>query len=214
MNKKLLILIVIVLLSVIGGVVYVNAMSRAKAPVIPESPGMPLEEQSTTDRNLQGSIFDLIKMGRALNCKFSGTEPKSEGEIFILGNKMRGNFTMDNGTGTMVASHVVSDGEFMYMWGDAMDQGIKMSYSALDVEKAKTDTNLKALNDTYDYKCSDWAVDDSYFIAPSNVTYTDMTELQNMLQEDRTGIDMCNSCAVIPDETAKNECIAQFKCLK
>lgn len=213
MNKKLLILVFLVLLSVIGGLVYVNAMSKQKEPMMPE-PATPIQEQSTnTDRNVQGNIFDLIKMGRALSCKFSGTEPKSEGEIFILGNKLKGDFSVDDGTGTMTASHVVSDGTFMYVWGDEMEQGIKMNYSDVDVEKAKTDTNLKSLNDNYDYSCSDWAVNDSYFVAPSNINFMDVTALQEMIQPDgRSGVDMCISCGVIPDATAKQECLTQFKC--
>lgn len=213
MNKKLLLLVLLVLLSVVGGLVYVNAMSKPKEPMMPELE-TPVQEQSTNmERNIQGNIFDLIKMGRALSCRFSGTETKSEGEIFVLGNKLRGNFSVDDGTGKMIASHVVSDGAFMYMWGDAMEQGIKMNYSDIDFEKAKTDTNLKSLNDNYDYDCSDWAVVDSYFVAPSDITYMDVTALQEMAQpNDRSGVDMCISCGVIPDATAKQECLTQFKC--
>ena len=213
MNKKLLLLVLLVLFFVVGGLVYVSTMSKPKSPMMPEQ-GAPVHEQSTnTDRDVQGSIFDLIKMGRALNCKFSGTDPKSEGEIFILGNKLKGDFLVDGGAGAMTASHIVSDGTFMYVWGDEMEQGIKMNYSDVDVEKAKTDTNLKSLNANYDYSCSDWAVVDSYFIAPSEINFMDVTALQEMIQpEGGPGVDMCISCGVIPDATAKQECLTQFKC--
>ena len=41
----------------------------------------------------------------------------------------------------------------------------------------------------------------------------DVTALQEMIQpEGRSGVDMCISCGVIPDATAKQECLTQFKC--
>lgn len=201
-------------MSVAGGVVYVSAMSKTKTTDTPVS-GTPalMEKSPVIQEDMQGNIFDLIKKGKALSCKFSSSEQRSEGEVYVLGSKIRGNFTMDDGAGTMLKSHMVSDGEYVYLWGDAMEQGIKMKYSELDVEKARTNENLKALNDTYNYDCDEWAVIDSYFVAPSDITFTDMTALQEMMKtNDRSEVDMCLSCNVIPDEAAKQECLANFKC--
>ena len=213
MNKKVLILLTLVFLFLVVGLSYAYVMSMKNAQKEPNQTDniKPVVKEEPT--NGSKTVFDLINMNKPLSCTFTSSDPQMDGQVFVLGKKMRGNFKIDDGNGKKMESYVVSDGMTLYLWGDVMAQGIKMNISELYVDNVKENNNLKTFNESFNYDCTDWVVDESYFVAPTDVTFTDATALQEMVQQEgRSGIDMCISCGVIPDETAKKACIEQYKC--
>jgi hypothetical protein len=69
--------------------------------------------------------------------------------------------------------------------------------------------------------CSIWLEDSTVFIAPTNVEFTDVTELlkgfTDNLKDTTQKIDglknkACDACNLTPDESTKMECLASLGC--
>jgi len=82
--------------------------------------------------------------------------------------------------------------DMQYMWGDSMPQGMKMKYDKNEfLNQAKNAPQDLTMKDLYTkneggmkseikYNCTPWSADATYFVPPSNVTFTDMSALMNM----------------------------------
>ena len=166
-NKGIIIAIGIVLLLGVG---YFLMKSRGSAPLRQGSAG-----QTETSSGMK-SLKDLLSAGIAQKCTYSTTDDSgtSEGTTFISGGKMRGNFSM-MASGKTTKSHMISDGKTSWIWTDGETTGFKMM-----VEETSEESSIEGGTDwdqKVDYKCSPWVTDGSYFTPPSNVEFTDFSEL-------------------------------------
>ena len=165
-NKGIIIAVVVILLLAAGYFL----MNKKGTSVIPGT--------SNTFEASSGpkSLKDLLSAGIAQKCTYSTTDisGSSEGTTFISGGKMRGDFSM-MASGKAIKSHMISDGKTSWIWTDGETTGFKMM-----VEETSEESSIEGGTDwdqKVDYKCSPWVTDGSYFTPPSNVEFTDFSEL-------------------------------------
>lgn len=125
----------------------------------------------------------LMAMGRNLSCNFTHESDGTTiaGVFNVSGQKMSGDYNVTAPNGAVMNARMVSDGQFMYSWGDTTPgMGVK-----IDLTKAKemsseatpsgTTNNaqpqLDALGQPFDYTCSPWEVDPAVFVVPTNINF-------------------------------------------
>jgi len=169
-----------------------------------------------TSSSVEGSIFDLIKLGKTVKCTYNmGTQEMSiAGTTYVSGKNVRGDFESVDPTGNKIQSHVISDGTWMYTWTSAAPQGFKTNISDAESRISAPDTgdkvnetneaqNLDTFKKNLDYKCNPWIEDTSLFQVPSDIKFTDFSEgLSNV----------CAACDYIPSEEEKSTCKEQLGC--
>lgn len=138
-------------------------------------------QSATTNQETQAeskSLKDLFTSGVSQTCTFSvGSE--STGNVYVANGKMRGDFTV-NAADKVITSHMISDGKTSYVWMDGEKTGFKMAFdvsNASPVPEASASTTVD-LNKKFDYNCTPSVSDASKFSLPTDVTFTDMSELK------------------------------------
>lgn len=215
MNKNTLpIIIITLLLLLVGGGYFVYSKLMVK------NTGTTTQNKATTqeesgESSVTGSFLDLIKMGKTVKCGFSYKQDNldTSGITYVSGKKMKGEFT-STVDGKEIKSNMVSDGDYFYMWSDAIPQGYKMKVSEAEADseniKSQQLEAMKNIQGNYDYKCSPWIASDSTFEVPTNITFTDFSQIMNPTSG--TTNQMCATCNMIQDDEGKAQCKAQFKC--
>lgn len=163
-NKGLIIAIAAVLLLGAGYFAMKNKGST-------QTPGTGTQSETSTGAK---SLRDLLSAGIAQKCTYSMTDEngQNEGTTYISGGKMRGDFSM-MASGKTTKSHMISDGKTSWIWTEGEPNGFKMTVEETDASPAPgTDWDEKV-----DYKCSAWVTDGSFFTPPTNVNFTDFSEL-------------------------------------
>ena len=172
-NKGLIIAVVVILLLVAGYFL----MNKKGAPSIP---GVTTSETSSGPKSLK----DLLSAGIAQKCTYSTTDENgsNEGTTYISGGKMRGDFSM-TAAGKNTKSHMISDGKTSWIWTEGEEQGFKMTVEETSATPGATepqDASFQGGTDwdqKVDYKCSAWVTDGSYFTPPTNVKFSDFSDL-------------------------------------
>jgi hypothetical protein len=138
------------------------------------------------------------------HCSFNDSQTQSRGEVYIGSGKMRGDFMTPAG-GEATTSHVVSDGDNIYIWTDGSEAGVKTSLTdieELDSDSESIQSQSVDLDREVDYTCSSWSVDDTMFDLP-DIAFQDLGELLPASPDTQTpgplGCDACNS---LPAESA------------
>jgi hypothetical protein len=155
-------------------------------------------EGDSAEEVFSGTFAELMKLGGSIKCTFAvDTEAgKSSGTVYVSGKQTRNDFEVTTNEGNF-ESHFVSDGEWAYTWGSQMPNGVKMRLSDFEGETANTsDATVPEyqgavnMQDKFDYKCSPWIVDVSKFELPSDVTFVDMTQTLQNLQDQLEDMDI------------------------
>ena len=141
---------------------------------------------------VKSALKDLLSGGKVQKCAWTSDDNgnTSNGTIYISGTKFRQEeTTVDDKTKAASQFYSISDGESVYTWGSSMGgKGFKISLATLQnmVNGATTGTPTPGsfdLNKQYDYKCDSWNADESQFVPPKDVTFTDMSLLQQQLKD-------------------------------
>lgn len=139
------------------------------------------ETDSTEEVSVfNGSVKDLMARGGNHKCTFTQEveNSKSTGTVYISGMKMRGDFNSSvsaGGANMDIASHMISDGEFMYTWSSMMPTGFKMKIADTSATATVTPTQQSFdSNQKLEYTCVAWAVDETQFALPTTVTFKEM----------------------------------------
>lgn len=185
-NKPMLLIIVAVVVLVIGGAFFF--MKKSEAPTSGDTTNneMVAEDRTDDDTSMvesgKNTLMGLMGMGKNLQCSFDyATEGKAgtKGTMYVSGKKVRGEFE-SNVDGQKTTMYMMQDGEYSYLWGPAMPEGIKMKVS---VSEGSADTSAPTTNQYFDpnqkmdVECSPWGVDPSKFVVPSDVTFRDVSAM-------------------------------------
>ena len=131
------------------------------------------------------SLRDLIGASVPQKCTFSSEDAesgKSEGTTYIAGGKVRSDFT-NVVSGKTTTSHMITDSKTSYIWEEGQKTGVKMTIEEPEKGEADIPTSTESegaqtdLDQKMDYKCSAWLPDSSLFNPPSDVTFTDLSEM-------------------------------------
>ena len=135
-----------------------------------------------------GSFLSLMALGRDLTCDFSYVAPDTNGAVagtvFISGERMRGDFEMEQ-SGEVMQSHMIQDDEYMYTWsqGSMGSFAMKMPLDEAETTGAQTDVTSEsysrpvALDYDVNYSCQPWSVSAATFVPPADIDFMTMEEM-------------------------------------
>lgn len=172
-----------------------------------------VEKEDTEEKeSIKGSINDLIAKGKSMKCtwdmKVEGST--SSATMFIKGEKYRQDITLGD-----QKTHMLSDGEYMYMWSSMQEQGTKINLEKMEElgEDMQSETDVDAaqakmsdMDAEYDFKCLPWVVSENKFKVPSDIEFMDLTSMMEGFAE--MADDPCSMCDMVPEGDAKDECLA------
>lgn len=179
-------------------------------------------QELNTDNNedegiIKGSLNKLMSLGKSVECEFNYVD--SEGTVeqttYVSKEKFRSDSTMTI-DGDNVQVHSISDGTWLYMWSDMTPgQGTKIKFEdfiddAQEAGQGEYESANLDLEKEYDFKCVPWIPNNAKFTPPSNIDFKDLGEMMDAFQNAANGAqnDMCAVCEMIPDATAKADCLA------
>ena len=227
MFKKLTLSIVLVFVALfVVGCTIKNPFAKKVSTETGQTPGATASGSGKSiGEEIVESFNDLLKKGDSVVCnsEISDESGKVAVEMYVSGAKFRTNSVATDTEGTVVNSHMVSDGDFAYLWGDSQP-GMKIKYSDLNQDKPEISAEelksqqtsaLQKAMEGYSFKCKPWIlVDSSKFTAPSDVEFTDISESMKQLQQQGSEANksLCQMCDKLEDSTEKADCLAKLKC--
>jgi len=206
---------VIIIILLVGAGLYLMKSSKKPVTTTQTTTTQTAKPQTVNRNAITGTILSLIQGGKTIACTITYPNDKGTGTIYVGSDKkFAGDFNMKGTDNANVVAHMVSDGTYVYIWSAAMPMGIKMSLVAARNAAGNTQTNQSVnLNQNVNMQCNPWTVDESKFTLPTNVNFTDMSNLTNPAQPNSvapqtgTGTTGTSPCNQITDPTAKAACI-------
>jgi hypothetical protein len=213
------IIITVVAVVLVGGGTAAYVATRAKTNVAVES-----SNNATTTADVSAnvdakkSLKSLLALGQSQFCTFKQTvdNSTSEGTFYVANGKVRGDVVTKTSASADMNSHMIVDGDYMYVWTDSMKQGFKMKITGEAQTQSNTQANTPDINQELDYDCKNWTVDSSKFTLPSAsvVTFTEFkagvnANVGGTVQGSAT---QCAACDQIPAGTNRDMCKKQLSC--
>ncbi len=217
LKQKQIIIAVIVLVLLLLGLGGYLMFGKNTAPQQNQTSNTTPGQQTTN--SAMNSLMNLITSGSNVTCDYNLPTDENgysvKGTVYLSQGNMRGDFvTITEGKSTNMS--MIRKGNDNYIWGDAIEAGIKMT---LDPEDLQTETNEASkyvdLNKEVDMRCNPWGVDQSKFNPPTNVKFTDYTKMveeSKKMMKDNEGTTYDSSlCDSIEDASAKTACQKAMK---
>lgn len=220
MQKKILLAVGLLIVAGIGLFAFTQFSSKSS-----QNKGQQDVAESMSDSDdsvITGSIRSLLGMNKNVKCTYTdpNEKTKSDGTIYVSGQKMRGDFAVTDETGKQYESFMIQDGEYAYIWSNESADGTKMKVS--EMEKLNQMSEAESANKSVDVDsdlnmhCSGWTVDASMFLAPDNIRFVDMTDFMMQMDSKKTSAPSSSGdsqidssvCDQIVDPQAKAACIS------
>ncbi len=171
------------------------------------------------EQTVKGSLKDILSKVKGQQCSWSyeGEDMSNEGVVYVGQGKMYGEFmtevAIEEGV-SQVDMRMINDGKTIYQWVEGKNQGTKMSVEKIEEMEKETereaDAEVQSLQQEYEYKCSNWRVDESKFKVPVGIKFLDLTEMMQQTQEqaDQIQQDTCSVCYQLPEGSeARQQCL-------
>ena len=187
-------------------------MGKKEAPITPSNQTGLQDTQSSS----QSSLKSLLQAGKAQTCTFTDKQEGSDvsGKSYITNGKMRTDIESRT-SGGIITTHMILDGNTSYTWGDGQKTGFKFTVNPDEVENSVTKTpnsnQAVDINKVIDYKCSSWTVDNSLFVPPSDVAFSDFSSMMQPTVGSQGSFNPCAACENLSGED-KTSCRAALKC--
>lgn len=143
---------------------------------------------TSSQTSVKKSLKDLLALGTAQKCTWTVTDDNQTltGTMLINGKKFKQVTTIQTDKGPFTTT-AVSDGEYYYSWSDASNGvGMKMSLSEAENATPSPDETPASgsvnWDNQYNYDCSPATVSDSDFTLPTDVKFTDFSDIQNSMK--------------------------------
>jgi len=184
-NKVIIgVLVVITLILAGAGVTWFKNSTAPKSNTNASTESMSTPEaQASVSSDTRVALKDLFSSSKSQQCTFSDSSSGSSGTVYMSNGKMRGDFSTTSSGQTML-SHMIVENDTSYVWTDASDQGVKLSYekatqltSATASAQAGSATMPISLDQKVSYQCSAWSVDPSLLTLPTTVKFNDFSSL-------------------------------------
>src|SRR3989344_394789 len=208
MNKNVLIAVVVIILLLLLGGAYFAFGRRPPSSTTPA--GQTQVPGSTSAPSAKKSLKDLISLGQSQQCSFQDA-PGNSGTMYVSGGKSRGDFTSGI-DGTAVKSHMVYDGQAVYIWMDGQSQGYKSALDTVAPTGAPTTQKTMDVNQALDYNCTSWSGDSSLFTLPSGVEFLDASAMMPKLPTAPGDTsDQCAACEQLTG-SSRTQCRTALNC--
>ncbi|MBS3161770.1 hypothetical protein J4476_03690 [Candidatus Woesearchaeota archaeon] len=129
-------------------------------------------ETSTTGNSdkFSGKLADIMSSGSSYKC--TTMQENNQVDMYVKGEKVRSELTTPQGKVNVIAD----ENQCVWMWQDGNSQGTKLCSETQTTEdsdaqvQGKTDPNA-------DVECNKMVVDNSMFVPPTNVQFSDLSEM-------------------------------------
>ncbi len=155
------------------------------------------EKEAQKENSKLQSLKDLMKKGKNLKCTWKNEQPDGgtvEGVSYISGEKFYHESNIEQ-AGEATTVYTMSDGGWVYNWGNMNSQGTKMKIEEMEemqgeASQMQTDSgqseNYQAqqqMEQDMDFDCQSWKADNSKFTPPNNVEFQDMSKMMEQVQQ-------------------------------
>lgn len=218
MNRNLIIVAVVVLITLVGGGYFL--MNRSDNSETPSQTASEASSAPETAESMQKTTLkEFMAMSGTQQCQFNDAETGNSGAVFIDAGKMRGDFN-SSVNGKITPSHMINDGKDIYFWMDDQATGFKTSLSAIEGMSGHTGSAQTVdINKEVDYKCESWTADPVKFAVPTEVKFQDMAAMMNNMTNSAApnvpnGGNMEAACAACDNlqGSQRDQCRTALKC--
>lgn len=157
----------------------------AKTPVTENQVGE--EKKTETEQSQSSSFRDLLALGQNQKCTFTTSDIQDDvttdttATLYISGKKMYEEIQMVSSDKAVPNTNMamISDGTYIYSW----DISKKMPGIKIKIVEPTPGTTEETKNQSvdmdkkFDMKCSSWLVDNSKFTVPTDIKFTDLSEM-------------------------------------
>ena len=161
------------LLIVLGIVFFITRSSVSDGESV-KSNEMNTVQEEPLSGTFSGSMKDLVAKNQSVKCTFNHSTDidTSSGTVYVAGGKIRGDFDIKakQALGTFQA-HMITDGEYSYVWSSLIAQGFKMPITNSSGQAASAPASGVDYNQSLDYACEPWNVDSSVFAIPTEISF-------------------------------------------
>lgn len=177
-----------------GGLWYVAQKSSSPEQAQQNTEAKQQEETANNNMSGQGSFTDLMEFGESVRCTYSAQYETGsmQGVTYVDGknNRIRTDGTAQ-GDSMPATFGVIMAADVMYWWSDTPSgvQGMKMPIARESGEVQPTyageteSSGPVSMDERVDYHCEHWGVDESVFIPPSDISFTDMNEMYSQMMQ-------------------------------
>jgi len=170
------------------------------------------------EENFNSTVWNMTRGGKSLQCVFSFADDasgtKENGTFFVDGRSGRfyseGKVMITAPQAMAMTAYSIGDSQYVYSWNSATPgTGFKMSLDrAAEGDNEGAGQQTEDLNRQIDFQCQPWTVDDSKFVPPAGVQFTDFDQMiQNIPSSaNPAGGNLCSACDQIPDNNLKSQC--------
>lgn len=183
---------------------------------------------SGNQETVSASLAQLMAMGQSYSCTFEATDETvtTSGTVYVAGDgRMNGAFLSTGMGDEPITSYVINDGDYYYNWSSDSMEGFQTKIEADDTASVGDEPEYSgetaddgSSDAAYDFECAPWRVDNSLFVPPSNITFTDISaQMDAMIEQapvttlEETGMD-CSVCDQAPAGAARSECLLAMGC--
>lgn len=142
------------------------------------------QEQVAEPTSVKATLASFLTSNDTKECTYSANvnDSQTTGTVYFSNQRMRMNYTSTSAEETQSGSMIVMSGT-QYVWDTTSKQGFKFAFTA-DAAAAESSSQTQSVdvNQAYDFTCKNWTVNESYFTPPTDVTFQDLSQLQNQLQ--------------------------------
>lgn len=208
MNKKVIwiVVAVVVVLAIAGAVVLIRKdAGQIKSDGTSKGKQVPVVQK-------QASFKELLALSSPQKCTFGdpATTDNSFGTVYISNNKMRGDFQAA-ADGRTIKSHMISDGQYSYVWMDNTPTGFRMSLNAPKTEGQPNYSGVDE-NKQINYNCQAWLEDAGLLTVPTTVTFQDFSAIPAAAKPIGSDPAACAACDSITDAQSKLQCRSALQC--
>lgn len=176
MSKTILgVIAAVVVVSGVTGFVLTRPDAETSSSKTATSSRSEQTKTQSSDESKSGPLSEFLAAGDEKKCTYS--DERGSGTMYFSKGRLR-NDIQSSKDGKTSEGHMIVTEAVQYIWFDNQQSGLKFAFS-------KTDANPQAANQggldataTYSFRCSSWAGDESFFVPPSNITFTDLTQLR------------------------------------
>lgn len=220
MKKSILVLFFSLAVLALSGCGQKTSEKPADIPTDQAEQAQQEQAGNESGNSISGTIKDLLGMGKSMKCEsqYSENGYTAKATTYVSGKKSRTDSETTNDSGQKMANHSIIDGDWVYIWNDQSNKGTKMKLEEIEnqqqpgqqtaEEEAPATEQMTDINEKVDFDCSSWNANESLLTPPSDITFTDISQQMQQLQNQSQNMlqNACQMCDMIPDETAKAEC--------
>ena len=142
------------------------------------------------EQSIKGTLMELTQRNKALKCSFSHQfeQGEMEGVVYAKGDQVRQDAQVRQNNQDM-ETHMIMKGDDVYTWSSAQPgQGMKMNTKQVREQSQKQNSGESQagtpsnIDTEIEYDCFAWNGDGSKFELPSDVDFTDITQIMDQMQ--------------------------------